>query len=92
MRKTAAVVPYPWVVEDQLTDDDRRMLADLNAEARRIQAKKLLQWTLILVPGIPLVIASIFFMGIFVGGAMGVGATVGWALVVQKLIPVRELI
>lgn len=68
------------------------MLSDLNAEARRIQAKKLLQWTLILVPGIPLVILSIFFMGIFVGGAMGVGATVGWALVVQKMIPVRELI
>lgn len=79
-------------MDDQLTDDDRQMLADLNAEARRIQAKKLLQWTLILVPGIPLVIASIFLMGIFVGGATGVGATVGWALVVQKMIPVRELV
>jgi hypothetical protein len=68
------------------------MLADLNAAARRIRAKKFLQWTLILVPGIPVVLASIFLMGLLVGGAMGVGAAVGWALVVQKMLPVQELI
>ncbi len=76
---------------DELSDDDRRMLADLNRQSRVIRMRKLLQWTLILVPGIPFVLVCIFTLGLFVGGAIGVGATVGWALAVQKMIPVREL-
>ena len=79
-------------MDEQLTEADRQMLADLNRQSRAIRAKKALRWTLILGPGIPAVMIGVFTMGWLIGGFGSVALVVAWALAVEKMIPVRELV
>lgn len=71
---------------DELDDGDRRMLADLEAQARRARNRRLLRWGLILGPGVPILLLSILFLGML----MSIGTLtliVVWAVVLEKKLP-----
>ncbi|MEM9194810.1 MAG: hypothetical protein AAGF12_36870 [Myxococcota bacterium] len=70
---------------------DEKMIAELRAVQRGNQARKLLAWVLILVPGIPFVILATVTSGLLVGLPVSVGVTVAWALLVLKFLPERAL-
>jgi hypothetical protein len=77
------------MTDDDLTPEDRQMIAEARAESRRRQMRALLAWTLILAPGIPFVLACVVFFGPFLGGGGGVVVTVMWAFLINRLLRVE---
>lgn len=70
----------------ELSEEDRQMVAGFEALARRARRRKLLRWTLVLVPGVPLLIVSIFTIGMVMSVAT-LALIVGWALLLEKVLP-----